>query len=223
MNKQNGTNTLDLRDEFARQEEIVRKNITKPTYFNRNAEEKDKKRQEQVEKIYAQPEEKQSNVKKIEVPAKSREKGALVLLSFFILASAIAGTFIATKWYYSPKQASIKAEDGAKVPGSQAGWYSIELSNGQKYFGQIPDPESDPIKMSNAYYNYEQLADPLTKIDETGNLKLVKRGNETHGPSGEIMIPKQQVLLIEPLRQDSKVLKAILENEKQGSAASGAE
>jgi len=85
------------------------------------------------------------------------------------------------------------------------GWYAVKLVNEEIYYGRISDLAADPVVMSDVYYNYSQ--------DETGNIRLIKRGNETHGPAGTMNIPRSQVVYMESLSDDSKVLKAILENE----------
>ena len=67
--------------------------------------------------------------------------------------------------------------------------------------------------IENVYYNYDQQKGTKT-IEETGSLRLVKRGQETHGPEGIMNIVRLQVLYMEPLKKDSKVLEAILNYEK---------
>jgi hypothetical protein len=49
---------------------------------------------------------------------------------------------------------------------------------------------------------------------ENANLRLVKRGKEVHGPDGTLSVVRAQVVYMEPMKEDSKVLKAILEYEK---------
>jgi hypothetical protein len=93
-------------------------------------------------------------------------------------------------------------------------WYYIKLSNNEVYYGRISDTKSDPVVVKDGYYNYDQLNNNENKTAETGNLRLVKRGKETHGPGGTMNIVRSQVLIMEPLGKDSKVLKAILEYEK---------
>jgi hypothetical protein len=98
-----------------------------------------------------------------------------------------------------------------------SGWYSVKLVDEKIYYGQIDDTSAEPVKIRNVYYDYDQLRQ--TEVDdgvkkETGSLRLVKRGKETHGPSGDMEVFQAKVLFMEPLRMESKVLKAILEYEK---------
>ena len=89
-------------------------------------------------------------------------------------------------------------------------WYAVKLINNEVYYGQIGNIKSDPLVIENVYYNYDSN-DPQ---DQSNNLRLVKRGKESYGPSGVMNIVRSQVLFIEPLKQDSKVLQAIREYEK---------
>jgi len=88
-------------------------------------------------------------------------------------------------------------------------WHAVKLVSGDIFYGQIEDTAGDPIILKNVYYNYDQESS-----ETSNNLRLVKRGQETYGPAGEMSIVRAQVLYMEPLKQDSKVLQAILEYEK---------
>ncbi|MFH0923104.1 MAG: hypothetical protein V1825_00025, partial [Candidatus Falkowbacteria bacterium] len=60
----------------------------------------------------------------------------------------------------------------------------------------------------------DQIEGNNENTSETGSIRLVKRGKETHGPSGVMNIVRAQVVYMEPLDEESKVLKAILNYEK---------
>ncbi|MDD5290804.1 MAG: hypothetical protein PHZ04_01685 [Patescibacteria group bacterium] len=92
-------------------------------------------------------------------------------------------------------------------------WYAVKLVDEEIFYGQIKDTAADPVIIENVYYNYDQQKNAKT-ASETGNLRLVKRGGETHGPDGTMNIVRSQVLYMEPLKKDSKVLEAILNYEK---------
>jgi len=92
-------------------------------------------------------------------------------------------------------------------------WYAVKLVDGEIFYGQIKDTAADPVIIENVYYNYDQQKGSKT-VEETGSLRLVKRGQETHGPEGIMNIVRAQVLYMEPLKRDSKVLEAILNYEK---------
>ncbi len=92
-------------------------------------------------------------------------------------------------------------------------WYALKLVNGEIYYGQVEDTAADPVIVNNVYYNYDQQQGNK-EPSEIGNLRLVKRGQETHGPAGSMDIVRAQILYLEPLKDDSKVLEAILNYEK---------
>jgi len=92
-------------------------------------------------------------------------------------------------------------------------WCMVELLNNETYYGQITDKTADPVVISSVYYNYDQLNSEDGSVPDTGNLRLVKRGKETHGPSGTMYIYQVQIKTIDELSQDSKVLQAILNYE----------
>lgn len=94
------------------------------------------------------------------------------------------------------------------------GWYAVKLVNNEIYYGQIEDIKADPVIIDNVYYNYDQAKGGAAANTETSNLRLVKRGKETHGPDGTMSIVRMQILYMEPLKADSKVLEAILDYEK---------
>lgn len=97
-------------------------------------------------------------------------------------------------------------------------WYSIKLADGEVVYGKIKDINQDPLVIDPAYYNYDQKKDKpenaTAGVNESGDLRLVKRGGETHGPDGALKVFRTQTVYLENLRADSKVLKVILENEK---------
>ena len=93
-------------------------------------------------------------------------------------------------------------------------WYMVKLMNDEIYYGLISDTAADPVIINSVYYNYDQLNSEDSSPPDSGNLRLVKRGKETHGPSGTLSIVRAQVVFMEPLNDDSKVLKAILNYEK---------
>lgn len=96
----------------------------------------------------------------------------------------------------------------------KSGWYSVKLVTGEVFFGRIVNESADPIVLESVYYNYDQIKDGEDQDSEIGNLRLVKRGKETHGPDGTMEIYREKILYKEPLSEASKVLQAILNYEK---------
>jgi hypothetical protein len=94
-------------------------------------------------------------------------------------------------------------------------WYAVKLANNEVYYGQISDIKSDPVVVTNVYYDYDMKNAASGEKTEEGSLRLVKRGKETHEPTGTMDVVRSQVLFMEPLKDDSKVLQAIKEYEKK--------
>ncbi len=124
-----------------------------------------------------------------------KKSGVIIL----ILAIVISAYFL----FFRPED----KQEGT----SEISWYAVRLVNEEMYYGQIKDVAAEPVVVENVYYSYDQDKD---ETDETGNLRLVKRGEEIHGPAGKMIIRGSQILYIEPLKDESKVLKAILSYEQ---------
>jgi len=159
----------------------------------------------EVEKLYKREKtEKKESFEKINRPPKDKSitnpyKGLffvlLILLSVFVLFS-----------YFGKND----KQDNESISIEEK-WYLVELKNDEVFYGKIADLKNDPIEIKNVYYNYVQASN---SEEETGNLRLVKRGKETYGPDGTMMVYSSNINKMEPLSENSKVLKAILANEK---------
>lgn len=167
-----------------------------------------------LEKIYGGEEDSvkpRADLKTISQPKEATSRQGLIKLAVFILAVLIAGV---TVYYLFFKT------KGPVLDAKAQNWHAIKLLDGEIFYGQVFDLKADPIVIANVYYNYDQTKqnsaakDKTKTVEETGNLRLVKRGKETHGPAGTMNIVRAQVLFTEPLKTDSKVLKAILDYEK---------
>ena len=139
---------------------------------------------------------------------------ALIKKWLFIFAGIIAIFLVYFLVFHKGKAAK------APAPAVQStGWYAVKLMNNETYYGQIKDQTTDPIVLTNVYYNYDDInkdkAGTPAAAPETGALRLVKRGKENYGPDGTMSIVRIQVVSMEQLKEDSKVLKAILEYEKK--------
>jgi|GEM_PF-830221 len=98
-------------------------------------------------------------------------------------------------------------------------WHALKLVDGEVFYGRVADPAADPVVVRNVYYDYDQMKDKKEEArngetNPAGNIRLVKRGRETHGPDGTLNVVRSQILYLEPLSEESKVLKAIIDNEK---------
>jgi hypothetical protein len=89
-------------------------------------------------------------------------------------------------------------------------WRAVFLTNNQVYFGHFWDvPFAGTITLRNVYYL--QFAEQSQQLNQPiqSPLKLVKLGDEIHGPTDEMVIPMSQVLFWETLRSDSAIVTTI--------------
>ena len=123
-------------------------------------------------------------------------------------------------YFYLTKHTSLGSGSVIKDRGSNVSDYSaVFLTNGQVYFGKVMSNTSAVVDLQDIYYlQVDQQIQPENK-DKTSsqqpNVVLVKLGQELHGPNDRMQINKQQVLFIESLKNDSKVVKAIKDNQSK--------
>lgn len=94
--------------------------------------------------------------------------------------------------------------------GIKAGTYqAVFLTNGQVYFGKTVSSFGDFVKLDEVYYfQTSEQTEPVSEI-QNQDLKLVKLGSEVHGPTNSMQISKANILFIEELADNSKVLQAM--------------
>ncbi len=90
-------------------------------------------------------------------------------------------------------------------------YQAVFLDNGQVYFGKLSGKNQTYLTLRDVYYFQ---VDPVTnQASDPGNpdLSLVRLGSELHGPENKMEILRDRVLLIEELRDNSRVIRAILD------------
>ncbi len=102
------------------------------------------------------------------------------------------------------------------VTGIDASKYqAVFFTNGQVYFGKLHAFNSDYMKLTDIYYLQTQTSDakdssnPQKTSTDNSDVKLIKLGNEIHGPEDEMIIAKSQMLFYENLKSDGSVAKSI--------------
>lgn len=95
------------------------------------------------------------------------------------------------------------------VPEQSTPYHAVALMNGQLFFGRIDGFGTDYTVLRDVFY-IQTRENPETK--QVANV-LIKRGGEAHGPD-RMILNRQQVLLIEPVKQDSQIGKLIAEQNK---------
>jgi hypothetical protein len=177
------------------------------------AKKKRSSRAQAIDQVYSEVDD---NVQNSEFHHIERAKERLISAELYklftiILSLVLVGTIIYFIYFLSDNNSENKNQSK-----QEARWYAVELVNGETYYGEVTNTSADPVIINNVYYNYDQLNADKGEVNknESGNLRLIKRGKETHGPAGEMSIVRAQVLFMEPLKDDSLVLKAILDYEK---------
>ena len=85
-------------------------------------------------------------------------------------------------------------------------YQAVALMNGQMFFGKLDDSSSAYVTLRDVFY-IQGRQNPDTKAVTS---VLIKRGGEAHAPD-RMLINRQQVLLIEPVKTDSHIAKLIAE------------
>lgn len=169
------------------------------------------------------------------VPKKSPDmsKPVLLTLFFLVLAVLVLGVSVLFGVIYSEEM-----RKSNMVELNSDKYHAVFLSNGQVYFGLLSNYNTANPKLSDIYYlqlaQSPQAAtegQPATENAETTEgentepegqvleqpgqatsdqgLTLIKLGEELHGPEDSMILNKEQVLFIEQLKDDGKVVKAI--------------
>ena len=89
-------------------------------------------------------------------------------------------------------------------------YQAVLLANGQAFFGRLENIGASYPVLKDVYYVQTQLH-PETK--QTTNT-LVRRGGELHGPD-RMVLNASQIVLIEPVGENSQIAKLIAELKKQ--------
>lgn len=85
-------------------------------------------------------------------------------------------------------------------------YQAVFLTGGQQYFGKLAY-RGDHYLLSDVFYL--SAPDQGQTPDPNRPLQLLKRGKELHGPKDPMIIPGNEVVFIENLRDDSDVVVAI--------------
>ena len=141
------------------------------------------------------------------------DKKSWLLLLVVIVVVVVAGYFVF----------NMPAAGGVTSNGYQA----VFLVNNQVYFGKLVNQNGQFPVLTDIYYL--QVNQPIQPVQTPGQaaaaanpeINLVKLGGELHGPTDAMRINRDQILLVEDLRTDSNLVKAI-ENYKTRQAAPAA-
>ncbi len=105
------------------------------------------------------------------------------------------------------------ADESKQVNTSQ--YQAVFLNNGQVYFGNISQLNSNFIDLRNIYY-LSQSSTSTTTEATSGDYTLVKLGcQQIHFPTDQMLINRTQVTFWENINKDGKVAQSIADFKKQ--------
>lgn len=108
-------------------------------------------------------------------------------------------------------------QNGAATSIDKSKYQAVFFTNGQVYFGKLEMAGGDYMKLTDIYYLQSQQStdgekdsqNPQDASTDQSNVRLIKLGDEIHGPEDEMTISKEQVLFFENLKADGKVTQSI--------------
>lgn len=122
------------------------------------------------------------------------------------LAVALAGCQTATQ----QKETSGDIPEYGKSEAAESDYRAVLMSNNMVLFGKVHGLGTPFPVMTDVYY-VQTVEDPATKKPTS---VLIKRGQEWHAPDRTVL-NASQIVLIEPVTKDSKVMQVITEAEKK--------
>lgn len=142
--------------------------------------------------------------------ARRSSKGPWILLAAVIIVIGVVG-FIFRDKLFSTQAPSGKLQ-------------AVFLTNGQVYFGKLTETGGRYATLQNIYYlqvtpvlqtktEGQPGSQATSQQQQQQQLSLVKLGNEMHGPVDKMSINRDQILFIEDLKDDGRVVQAIKEYE----------
>lgn len=100
-------------------------------------------------------------------------------------------------------------EQKVLVKGDEGEYFAFFLTTGQVYFGQLADANDTYQKIINVHYLQAPVLEEGISLED---VTLIRLGNELHQPEDEIYLSKRQILLVQKLSDESRVLEAIKES-----------
>lgn len=122
-----------------------------------------------------------------------------IILGLLLIALAAAA------WWVSTQRAGLPAYV------EQDKYQAVFLQNGEFYFGKVQYVTDMEIKLTDVYYVQKAAATDENDQQAKTNLELIKLGSEVHGPEDMMVINRSQVLYVENLKSDARVVQLIKE------------
>lgn len=100
----------------------------------------------------------------------------------------------------------------AAAPEFRTAYQAVVLTGGQVYYGKLENPTGLYPVLRDIFYIVTK-ENPQTK--QMNNV-LIRRGKELHGPD-YMVLNRQSILFVEPVREDSELAKSIAGQKKTGN------
>ena len=130
----------------------------------------------------------------VRITAAALKRVAAVLVGAALVVAASFGLY-----------ALVRSEDafGGLVDPSR--YQSVVLSNGSIYFGHLREASDEFYELGDVWF----LRDEPGEGEDDVVRRVVPLSEELHGPENRMLIPKEQLVLVENLPPDSPVNEAI--------------
>lgn len=139
--------------------------------------------------------------------AHHRPPDTLPLLTGVLLGVALTGILWWQSWRSSTDFLASEADTT---------YHAILLTNGEAYYGHIRERGPRFLRLTDVFY----LKAEKTGEDGRPVIRLRKRGGEWHGP-GHMDINLRQIVLIEPVGEDSEIGRMIRSRQSPPSTEPG--
>jgi hypothetical protein len=123
-----------------------------------------------------------------------------IFVMLLVLIALIVLVLIARTQLFRAGLATLFAPSAAEVI-DRSGYQAVFLTNGSTYFGKLQQQGDDWFLLTDVFY--------LSVGDQATTPQLIKRGSEAQGPKEPMIIPHDQVLFIENLRDDGEIVTLI--------------
>ena len=135
------------------------------------------------------------------------DKKSWFLLLIIIIVVAAAGLILSRFQDNAPTNET----ETAVVDDSASEYQAVFLDNNQVYFGKLANATRQYVTLSEIFYL--QVGQTIQPIDGNASanpdINLVKLGGELHGPTDEMRINRDHIILIEDLRENSNLVTSI--------------
>ena len=122
-----------------------------------------------------------------------------IFVMLLVLIGLILAVMIVRTQLFRAGISTLFAPGAAEVI-DRGGYQAVFLSNGSTYFGKLQEQGDQWFVLTDVFY--------LASSEQSGT-QLVKRGSEPQGPKEPMIVPQEQILFIENLRDDSEIVSAI--------------